>query len=268
MNQRLVWILTVSVLAACGGARQAPAPIYDLRATPVPLEYAAEVRSLTVVETPGGEQEIASTTTIVMTIAYGAPTSDGLPIEVVFSEFSTEGPAPDLSAMLGLPFRGIVGEGGEIELTETPDLDVPGFDAASLLQVINPLVIPLPPSGHPTEEAWPLQRSRDPGGGLTGESTFEGSARFAADTVWNGIPTRWLVASGDVKTRASGSPAGAPGEVDLDSEGESEISYAWDAARGVVLHVAVEIELDGTVSTQGMVLPLTIETSATYDLVE
>ena len=133
MNQRLVWILTVSVLAACGGARQAPAPIYDLRATPAPLEYAAEVSSLTVVETPGGEQEIASTTTIVMTIAYGAPTSEGLPIEVVFSEFSTEGPAPDLSAMLGLPFRGIVGEGGEIELTETPDLDVPGFDAASLL---------------------------------------------------------------------------------------------------------------------------------------
>lgn len=269
MNHRFVWILAASVLAGCGAARQTAAPIYDLRATPAPLEYTGEVHSLTVVETPGGEQEIEATTTIALTVAYGLRTDEGLPIEVVFSEFATEtAGAPDLSGMLGLPFRGLVGESGEVELTESPELDVPGFDPASMLQVINPLVIPLPPSGHPAGEAWPLQTSRDPGGGLSGVSTFDGSASFAADTVWNGIPSKWVVSSGDVSTRASGAPAGAPGEVDLDTEGSAESAYAWDPARGVVLHATLVVEMDGSVSTQGMVLPLTIESTATYDLVE
>ncbi len=267
MNHRFVLILAASALAACGGARQAP--IYDLRATPAPLEYAGEVYSMTTVETPGGEQEIESTTTIAMTVAYGSPTADGLPIEVVFSDFSTDAAgAPDLSGMYGLPFRGMVGEAGEVQLTESPELDVQGFDPASMLQAINPVVIPLPPSGHPADEAWPLQTSRDPGGGLTGVSTFDGSARFAADTVWNGISSNWVVSSGEVSTRASGAPAGAPGEVDLDTEGDSESMYAWDPARGLVLHVTVEVSMDGSVSTQGMVLPLTIDSKATYDLVE
>ncbi|MFQ5529275.1 MAG: hypothetical protein ACE5FP_02910 [Gemmatimonadota bacterium] len=269
MNHRFALSLAAAVVVGCGGARQAAAPIYDLRATAAPLQYTGEVYALTVVETPGGEQEIESTTTIALTLAYGSRTAGGLPIEVVFSEFATEGgQAPDVSAILGQPFRGVVGETGEVELTESPELDVPGFDAASMLQVINPLVIPLPPSGHPADEPWPLERSRDPGGGLTGVSTFDGSVRFAADTVWNGIPSRLVVSSGDVRQSASGSPAGAPGEIDLDTEGESESTYAWDAARGVVLHVTVAIEMDGSVSTQGLVLPLTIESTATYDLVE
>lgn len=269
MNHRFVLILAASVLAGCGGARQAAAPIYDLRATAAPLEYAGEVYSLTVVETPGGEQEIESTTAVAMTVAYGARAAEGLPIEVVFSEFSSDAAgAPDLSAMLGLPFRGVVGEDGDVQLTESPELDAPGFDPASMLQVINPVVIPLPPSGHPSDEAWPIEISRDPGGGLSGVSTFEGSARFAADTMWNGIPSKWVVSSGELSTRASGAPAGAPGEVDLDTEGNSESMYAWDAARGLVLHVTVEVAMDGSVSTQGMVLPLTIESTATYDLVE
>lgn len=268
MTHRAALYLTTVFLAGCGGARQASAPIYDLRATPAPLEYAAVVENLTTIETPGGEQEIRSTMTIALTLTYGSRTADGLPFEVVFAEFATEGPGPDLSAMLGQPFRGMVGDEGEVELTESPELDIPGFDGAAMIQMINPLIIPLPPDGVPIEDAWPLQVTRDPGGGMTGFASFDGSVRFAADTVWNGIPARIIVSSGDLLQRASGTPPGAPGEVDVDTEGEAESTYAWDPARGVVLHVKVETEMDGSVSTQGMVFPLTVETTATYDLVE
>lgn len=268
MTQRAALCLTTAILAGCGGARQVSAPIYDLRATPAPLDYVAEVKNLTTIETPGGEQEINFTTNMELTLTYGTRTADGLPFEVVFSKFETEGPGPDLSAMLGLPFRGMVGDEGAVELTESPELDIPGFDGATMVQVINPLMIPLPPDGLPTEEAWPLQVTRDPGGGMTGFAKFDGSVRFAADTVWNGIPARIIVSSGDLRQRASGTPPGAPGEVDVDTEGKAESTYAWDPARGIVLHVTVKTEMDGSVSTQGMVLPLTVETTATYDLVE
>ena len=268
MTHRAALCLTTAFLAGCGAAHQASTPIYDLRATPAPLEYAAEVQNLTTIETPGGEQEINFTTSIELTLTYGSRTAEGLPFEVVFAKFATEGPGPDVSEMLGLPFRGMVGDEGEVELTESPDLDIPGFDGAAMVQVISPLMIPLPPGGMTTEESWPLQVTRDPGGGMTGFASFDGSARFAADTVWNGIPARVIVSSGDVRQRASGTPPGAPGEVDVDTEGEAESTYSWDAARGIVLHVTVNTEMDGSVSMQGMVLPLTVETTATYNLVE
>ena len=268
MTHRAAVCLTTAFLAGCGGARQVSAPIYDLRSTREPLEYAAEVENLTTIETPGGEQEINFTTSIELTLIYGSRTAEGLPFEVVFAKFATEGPGPDLSAMLGLPFRGMVGDEGEVELTESPELDIPGFDGAAMVQVIKPLMIPLPPGGVTTEESWPLQVSHDPGGGMTGFASFDGSVRFAADTVWNGIPARIIVSSGEVRQRASGTPPGAPGEVDVDTEGEAESTYAWDPARGIVLHVTVKTEMDGSVSMQELVMPLTVETTATYDLVE
>jgi len=269
VNTRVALILTTAfLLAGCGGVRQAPEPIYDLRATQSPLEYTADVDGHTTVETPGGEQEINSKTSIALMLTYGSRSADGLPFEIVFSRFATEGPGPDLSEILGQPFRGTVKDNGEVELTESPELDIPGFDASAMLQVINPLIIPLPPGGLPTEDAWPLARTQEPGGGMTGVASFDGSVRMAADTVWNGIPARIIVSSGDIRQRASGSPPGAPGEVDVDTEGKSESIYAWDPARGIVLNVVVTTEMDGSVSTQGMVLPLTIETTATYTLVE
>lgn len=262
------FLATTAFLAGCGGARQASAPIYELRATPAPLEYAAVIENLTTIETPGGEQEINFTTTVALTLTYGMRTADGLPFEVVFGEFATEGPGLDLSAILGQPFRGIVDDDGELELTELPELDIPGFDGATIVQVISPLMIPLPPGGRPIDQAWPLQVTRDAGGGMTGTASFDGSVEFAADTVWNGIPARIIVSSGDVRQRASGTPPGAPGEVDLDTEGEAESTYAWDPARGIVLHVTVKTEMDGIFSMQGLIMPLTVETTATYELVE
>ncbi|TFG66312.1 MAG: hypothetical protein E4H28_02345 [Gemmatimonadales bacterium] len=268
VTHRSALILMTALLAGCGGMRQASSPIYDLRATQAPLEYTAEIENLTTVVTPGGDQEIASTMSLALTLTYGSRTAKGLPVEVVFNEFATEGQGPDLSGMLGQPFRGIVSNEGDIELTEFPELDIPGFDGSAMVQVIHPLIIPLPPGGQLTDDPWPLERSREPGGGMTGVASFDGFVRLAADTVWSGIPARMIISSGEIRQRASGSPPGAPGEVDVDTEGSAESTYAWDPARGIVLHVTVTTEMDGSVSTQGMVLPLTVSTTARYDLVE
>lgn len=270
MTRHLLTAAAVSVLAACAG-RAAPEPIYELRATEQPLRYGLTSSQTTVIELPtGGEQEIATTADAVLTLSYRAPTDAGLPFVLSFEELdvSMQGmPADvDLSDAIGEPIRGTVGSDGDITVDEAPDLDVPGFDADGLAEMISPLMIPLPPDGDPAAESWPLERSRGVGGGMTGESTFDGTVRFTPETDWRGQPARILVAEGDLRQRASGQPAGAPGEVDVDLRGESTTTYAWDPARGVVLHVDREAELEGTVSVQNMGLPMTTTASQTFEL--
>ena len=269
MKHSILWILAIVFAAACGGARQATAPIYELRAIDGPLTYSASVENLTVIETPGGEQEIDATVNAVLRITYMSATDEGLPFEFTFDELAAQGAAAvDMSSAVGETFGGVVREGGEVAITELPELDIPGFSAATVEQLVNPLAVPLPPGGMRQEEAWTLSRSSEPPGGLEGIATFEGSARIAGDSTWNEIPVAIIVASGEVRQRASGTPAGAPGEVDFDTEGESETTYMWDPARGIVVQVAVDTEMDGSVSVQGMVFPLRVESRASYSLVE
>lgn len=101
---------------------------------------------------------------------------------------------------------------------------------------------------------------------MTGEASFAGTVRFAPERQWEGSPARILISSGDVRQRASGSPPGAPGEVDVDLVGESTTTYVWDPLRAAVLHVDQDVELEGTVSTQGMALPMTTEAEQTFTL--
>jgi len=127
-------------------------------------------------------------------------------------------------------------------------------------------MIPLPPDGDPAAESWPLERSRSVGGGMSGTSSFAGTVRFAPETEWRGQAARILVAAGDLRQRASGQPPGAPSEVDVDLEGESTTTYAWDPLRGVVLHVNQAADLEGSVSLQGMALPMTTKADQTFEL--
>lgn len=258
-------------LAACAGGRSAPEPVYELRATEQPLRYDLEATQTTVIELPtGGEQEIETATSAVLSLSYGEATDEGLPFVLVFDELDmTMQGAPgsvDLSPAIGERIRGTVGSAGEISVVEAPELDVPGFDPAGLAEMISPLMIPLPPEGDPSAESWPLQRTRPVGGGMTGESSFEGTVRFTPETEWRGAPARILVSSGDLRQRASGQPAGAPGEVDIDLRGESTTTYAWDPSRGVVLHVDQQGSLEGTLSMQSMGLPMTTTMRQVFEL--
>lgn len=270
MIRQNIAIAAVVAFAACGGARSAPEPIYELRATEAPLRYGLEATQHTVVELPtGAEQEIQTSMDAVLTLSYGEATPDGLPFELVFDELDAamQGlPEADLSAVVGEPIRGVVGSEGEISVEVAPEVQVPGFDAAGLAELIGPLMIPLPPDGDAEAESWPLERSRAVGGGMSGTSSFVGAVHFTPETEWRGEPARILVSEGDLRQRSSGQPPGAPGEVDVDLEGEATTTYAWDPLQGVVLHVSQTAELEGSVSMQGMAMPMTTTAEQTFEL--
>lgn len=269
-NDLTIAVVAAATLAACGGAHTAPEPIYELRATEAPLRYGLQATQRTVIELPtGGEQAIETSMEAVLALSYGETTRDGLPFELIFEELDAEmqgAPGTELSALIGEPIRGTVGSGGNISVDEAPQVEIPGFDAASLAELIGPLMIPLPPDGDAETESWPLERSRAVGGGLSGTSSFAGSVRFTPETQWRGEPARILVATGDLRQRASGRPPGAPGEVDLDLEGESTTTYAWDPVRGVVLHANQVADLEGSLAMQGMALPMTTNADQTFEL--
>ena len=270
MYRQNIAVATVVALAACGGTRTAAEPIYELRATEAPLRYGLEATQVTVIELPtGDEQQIETSMDAVLTLSYGEATSEGLPFVLTFDELDAAmqgAPGADLSTIIGETIRGIVGSDGEISVQEAPDVDVPGFDAAGLAELVGPLMIPLPPDGDAEAESWPLERSRPVGGGMSGTSSFGGTVSFMPETEWRGEPARILVSEGDLRQRASGQPPGAPGEIDVDLEGESTTTYAWDPLRGVVLHVNQAAELEGSIGMQGMALPMTTSAEQVFEL--
>lgn len=269
-NNYWMVLIAASGLAACAGGQTAQEPIYEIRATDAPLRYDATGSQVTVIELPtGGEQRVETGLTATVAINYGRRTEVGLPFELTFEALEVTGPAgaPDLSELIGQPIRGSIDDEGEIQVDEAPEAQVPGADAEGLAsQTLGLLFVPLPPDGDPAAESWPLERSRPAGGGLDGVTTFDGSASFAPEMEWEGTPARIIVSRGDLRQRASGTPPGAPSEVDIDFEGETTTTYAWDPSRGVVLHVAQDVELEGTVSMQGMALPTTTSGNQTLTL--
>ena len=260
----------ILTLSACAGGRAGPEPVFELRATETPLRYGIESEQRTVIELPtGGEQEMETGVTGTVAIVYGTRSEEGLPFTLTFDSLDVQGPggAADLSAVIGIPIRGTVGDAGIVDVQEAPEIEGVPMNAASLAeQLLTPLIPPLPPAGDTTAESWPLQQSRPATGEMSGEVSFDGTVRFAPERQWEGTPARILVASGDVRQRASGAPPGAPGEVDVDLAGESTTTYAWDPLRAAVLHVNQDVELEGTVSTQGMALPMTVEARQTFSL--
>jgi hypothetical protein len=221
----------------------------------------------------GGEQEVESSSAAAFTLEYGQPTSAGLPFTVLYESFELTGAGTvDATSFLNQAIRGVIDSLGSIQVTEAPEFEasVPGLSGETLGQLIGPLAIPLPPGGAPTDEPWSLRRSTAVGGGLTGEANFEGTARFTPATEWEGHPARLIVSEGTVRQRASGTPQGAPGEVEVESEGSTRTTYAWDPARGVVLHVAQQTTSEGTVTViaQGMVLPVTNTSTSSFTLTE
>jgi len=269
-NKYAMALIAACGAAACAGGQTAQEPIYELRATEAPLRYDVSGRQTTVIELPtGGEQQIESETAATVAVSYGQRTGSGLPFELTFEALEVTGPggSPDLSRLIGKPIRGTIDESGDVQIDEAPDVQVPGADAEGLAsQTLGLLFVPLPPDGNPSAESWPLERSRAPGGGMDGTSTFEGTARFTPEMEWQGMHARIIVSEGDLRQRATGTPPGAPSEVDVDFEGEATTTYAWDPARGVVLHVQQDIELEGTIAMQGMALPTTTTGRQTFDL--
>jgi hypothetical protein len=255
-------VIPLSILAAaCGGGR---APIYTLLPTEAPLRYTDASEGSQTIETPAGPQGGEFRTEAAVALQVGPEAAGGRNFKISYESFGATVPGPagprqvDGAELVGAEIAGVMGPDGSLALAALPDVSAGSFDAASLAGLLPDLLAPLPPDGASERTPWPHRYTLPAGGGLRGEISYEGEARFAGDTTANGIPLRRIVSEGRVTVAASGSPAGAPGEIDMKVEGDARTVYLWDSARGVLVSSNAESTTAGTLSTMGFDLPMTM----------
>ena len=263
-NTRVTAAVSVALAAfasACGGSR---APVYTLQQSESPLRYSINTEGSQTVETPNGPAGGGYDTDAVLLLAFGGEMSGGRSFSAIFESFdSTLESQMGEQKIDGTPatnqvFRGSVSTTGAIEIREKPEVTVGAYDQNSLLAMFPDLLTPLPPGGEPVDGSWPHAYVLPSGGGLEGETSYTGSARFAGDTTWNGIAARVIVSEGRVHAEGTGTPQGAPAEVELAAEGDSRSVYVWDPEAGVLLAVKAESQSNGLVTTMGFDLPLAL----------
>jgi hypothetical protein len=265
-------VLTVlaGLAAACGSGR---APVYTLQPSEAPLRYAIETEGSQTVETPNGPAGGAYDTDAVLLLTFGGEVSGGRSFSGIFESFvstmqSQAGQQEfDGSALTSKVFRGSVTSSGAMEIREKPEVTVGAYDENSLVAMFPDLLTPLPPDGEFTEESWPHAYVLPSGGGLEGETSYTGMARFVGDTTWNGVAARVIVSEGDVHADGVGTPQGAPAEVELAADGSSRSVYVWDPEAGVLLAMKAESQSKGTVTTMGFDLPLELNSTREARLV-
>jgi len=255
-------VVAISVLAsACGGGR---APVYSFQPTETPLIYSINTEGSQTVDTPNGPAGGGFDTQAVLSLSFGDEVSGGRSFSATFDSFDSTLESQmgqqnvDGSSVTGREFRGIVSSGGSVAMTETPEVKAGAYDQNSIVAMFPDLLAPLPPDGEPTDDSWPHAYVLPSGGGLDGETSYTGTARFVGDTTWNGIAARVIVSEGTVHADGTGTPQGAPAEVELSADGEARFEYVWDPATGVLLAMKAVSESVGVVTTMGFDLPLSL----------
>jgi hypothetical protein len=157
---------------------------------------------------------------------------------------------------------------GEVEVTSAPEITAQGVTTDDMIELVTGVAFPLPPGGDSSAQSWPHHLTTPVASGMEGKVVYDGTASFAGDTTWNGIPARVIVSEGSWKLTGTGMPEGAPAEVELVLEGTSTTSYLWDPARGVLLAMDATSEGDGDVSTMGFTMPMVTTSVGTAELVE
>ena len=263
-------VATAILASACGGGR---APVYSLQPTETPLRYSINTEGSQTVETPNGPAGGSYDTDAVMLLSLGDAVSGGRAFAVTFDSFDStlDGQMGqqkvDGSSVIGPQFLGIVGPDGAIEMKEKPELKAGAYDQNSLVAMFPDLLTPLPPGGEPVDGSWPHAYVIPSGGGLDGETSYTGTARFVGDTTWNGIAARVIVSEGTVHADGKGTPQGAPGEVELTADGDARSVYIWDPETGVLLAMKAESQSEGVVTTMGFDLPLALASTREARLV-
>ena len=264
-------ILTAAALAsACGGGR---APVYSFQPSETPLRYSINTEGSQTVETPNGPAGGGYDTQAVLLLAFGDEMTSGRSFSAIFETFESTMESQmgkqkvDGSVVTGQVFRGSVDSSGAIEIREKPEVKVGAYDQNSLAAMFPDLLTPLPPGGESVEGSWPHAYVLPSGGGLEGETSYTGTARFAGDTTWNGIAARVIVSEGRVHADGTGTPQGAPAEVELNADGDASAVYVWDPEAGVLLAMKAESQSMGLVTTMGFDLPLELTSTREAQLV-
>ncbi len=245
-------------ICAVGCVSATTASPFEFSPTASPLHYDVNMSGDVIANTPMGRMtsETESDATLVLNI--GEKLENGRSVTATFEELevraegSLGGGTVNAEGILGKPFSGTLLETGQITITDSPQASGRlrhNLDPAALL---TELLAPLPPGGATDMESWPVVSSVVSEAAVRLTSSFVGTARFAGDTVWNGVDARLIVVEGMLEIDGSGAPAGAPAEMNLLLEGESTRLYVWDMVRRVMLASLVTGEAEGSLSISGM----------------
>jgi len=231
-----------------------------------PLRYAVTSHRSVKVETPMGDQQSSDTTEATVTISLGEPADVGRHVTASFEAFSSRvggamgARSLDGEGLIGEPLSGILRPTGRIDIDTRPTLPealAETFDPASFF---TDLLAPMPPDGE-TGAPWPVRFEVTSATAMHVTGTYDGMARLAGDTAWNGTPAKIILSEGKIEIRGSGTPSGAPAELSMKMAGTSTRRYVWDAARGVLLAGWSVDRATGSIELQGMglTLPATTE---------
>ncbi len=266
------WTLAIVLLT---GACASGGPIYTFQPTEAPLHYTLSSEGGNEIETPAGAQGATYTSEAALTLAFGEITEEGTPFTVTIESIVLEtggdfgGSTTDLSEDLaGKPFAGSMAPDGSLTFTEVPEFARDNLSVADMQRVASALLFPLPPGGNMAVGSWAHRVTLPMGGGLEGESVYDGLISAAGDTVWNEIPATLFVSEGVVHMEGTGQPQGAPSEIDLINEVETRLLYFWDHSRGVLLAIEGSGEGGGDISTMGFSMPMAVYSKIDIQLVQ
>lgn len=255
--------VTAALVLALGAC--ASAPIYTFQPTDGPLRYTLSSEGGNEIETPAGAQGAEYSSEATLTLEFEAAADGGMPFTVIIESIVLEtggdfgGATMDLSEDLaGKPFRGSMAPDGSITFTEVPEFARDNLSVSDMQRVVSALLFPLPPGGDMEVGSWAHRVTLPMGGGLEGESVYDGTMAMAGDTTWNGIPATLFVSEGVISMSGTGQPQGAPSEIELANEVEARTLYFWDYTRGVLLAVEGSGEGGGDISTMGFSMPMAV----------
>jgi hypothetical protein len=252
--------LVASVAAtACAGA--GTAPVLAFGPTAGPLRYQLENYGVLDIDTPMGSQRSVDTLRATVRLEVGDPVGDGWNVSAVF-EALTGSSGGDMGRqvveggeLIGKEFRGSLSQDGAIEVDDAPPTPASLAESMDPSSILAELLGPLPTDPEATEP-WPVRLVVTSQTALTITATYEGTARLAGDTIWNGRPARVILSEGTYVAEGSGMPPGAPSEIEMVMSGTSTRRYIWDAARSVMLASEISVEIDGPITLLGMNMSL------------
>ncbi len=255
MRHFVTALVGICAVACSSATNRSP---FEFSPTAIPLRYDVTVSGDVVAETPMGRMASETESAATLALEIGEMRESGRVVSATFealqvrAEGSLGGGSVDAEGILGKPFSGILLETGQISVTDSPQSSGRLRDNLDPAALVTDLLAPLPPGGTADIESWPVVSSVMSEAAVRLTSSFNGTARFAGDTVWNGVAASVIVAEGTLEIEGSGTPAGAPAEMDLMLEGESTRIYLWDPERRVMLASLVTGEAEGALSIRGM----------------
>jgi len=242
-------------------------PMFEYGPAEAPLRYGFASYQSVAVETPMGNQASHDTLETTVAITVGGVAEGGRSVTAAFETFSLRSRG-DMGSrtveggeLIGKSLSGTLRPSGRIDIAERPTLPATLTDSFDPVAFFVDLLAPMPPGGN-TSAPWPVRIEATSQTAMRITGAFDGTARLAGDTTWNGVAAKIIVAEGTLQVQGSGTPSGSPAELDMKASGTSTRRYVWDPDGGVLLAGVARDSASGTIEVKGMGLTVPVKSSS------